>query len=187
MNKTLRTIIIVALFIAIIGILAFAINSPYIKTRIYIGDRITGFFAMSVDGKPYEPVDKTLEYENTGTQRLSTDIDGFKIKGGKYGMYNIGFILENKELYKLTNDDVFLTYPDKTNLCFRYLNTNWWHITNMNLTADLTKENGEWKLNVKAVYTESPEDGLHKAKIVEKTFDYSDVAEKGNADIQFGI
>ena len=163
-------------------------TTSYFQTRFYTKERITGTFEMAVNGAEYHPEEEFLEYENSGTQRLSNDGEGrFQIQGGKYGEYQIGFYLEDNILSKRTNDDIFNTLPENTPLIFHYINRNWWHVTNMQLTADLFQENNEWMLKIKACYTESTEDGsTPKEQIVENTVKYINEAKKGDISLTFG-
>ena len=58
----------------------------------------------------------------------------------------------------------------------------------MKLSADLSSDNGEWLLNMKAVYAEQQEDGSPTTKqTVEKTVSYLDLSHNGKIEIQFGI
>ena len=66
-----KKIVFIAIFIVVIGASVLALNNPYIKTQVYTDDRITGIFTMTVDGKPYEPLDKTLEYESVNCKENS--------------------------------------------------------------------------------------------------------------------
>ncbi len=160
---------------------------PYFKNRIYTGDRITGTFSMTVAGKPYKPTDETLEYENNGTQRLADDGAGnFTIKGGKYGGYKIVFILENDKLFELTQDPIFESYDSDPTLTFFYINANWWHITEMTLTAEMVLSDEQWVINCKAVYKESTENGGFSENTAQKSFNYNEVI-TGNGAIQFGL
>ena len=191
MNKKLRWI---ALSIGIMMLIVFiiigsilVINKGSNKYRFYSGDRITGTFTMTVAGDEYNPVEEILEYENTGTQRLqTTSIHGFTIKGGKYGSYKISFMLDNKELYRLTGDTFFETQTSNPILTFQYINTNWWHVTNMTLTAEMNVKNDEWVVNVKVFYSEPLENGVIADYTVEKTFTYTETMQ-GNGTIQFGV
>lgn len=160
---------------------------PYLKNRIYMSDRITGTFSMTVTGKPYNPTDETLEYESKGMQRLKNDgVGNFSIKGGKYGGYKIGFTLENEEIYELTQDSIFLSYASDPALTFFYINVNWWHIMEMTLTADMVFSDNQWVINCKAIYKESTESGAFIKNTVEKSFTYDEVI-SGNGIIQFGL
>lgn len=176
-NKKAIVTISITLVLLIIAVVTLS------KNRIYFGDRITGTFTMTVAGNEYDPVEPMLEYENEGTQRLTSSGSDFSIKGGKYGAYKIGFVLDNKELYKLTEDKQFDTYTSNPSLTFLYFNTNWWHVTKMTLTAEMKLINGEWMINTKVVYSE---DGGVSEGIVEETFSYNEIM-SGNGTILFGI
>ena len=151
MKKKIIIMSILAFIVILFMAVLFLLRSPYPnKYRFYSGDRFTGTFTMTVNGTEYDPVDEILEYENTGTQRLHTDSSGFSIKGGNYGSYKISFLLDNKELYRLTGDAIFETYTTNPILTYQYINTNWWHVTKMTLTAEMVMENDEWVVNEKS-------------------------------------
>lgn len=182
-----RLIIMICIFVALLIAIGVFFQTPFIKTRLYFGDRITGSLSMTVAGKPYNPAEETLEYENQGTQRLKDDSAGnFSIKGGKYGGYKIGYILENKELYKLTQDAKFESYESDQTLTFLYINANWWHVTEMTLTADMVLLGDQWVINCTVVYKESTEGGSYTENTVQKSFTYDEVI-AGNGIIQFGL
>ena len=164
------------ILLCIIVVIAISFSRPYpSKYFFYLGDRITGTFTMSVAGIEYNPVDEMFEYENQGTQRLSSVDSGFSIKGGAYGSYKISFILDNKELYRLTGDKSFETYSSNPAITFQYINANWWHVTEMALSVEMIFIDDEWILNTKVVYTEPREDGSIFEGVVEKSFLYDEV------------
>lgn len=165
----------------------FVLSSPVpIKYRFYSNDRIKGTFTMTVAGKEYDPVDEILEYENEGTQRLQDGYSGFSIKAGKYGSYKISFVLDNKELYRLTGDTLFENYTSNPILTFQYINTNWWHVTEMTLTAEMVLVNDEWIVNTKIIYSEPLESGSISEDTVEKSFTYDEIMQ-GDGIVQFGV
>ena len=184
-NKKILCNIGITFTILVIAVVVLC-NLNFIKTRFYFGDRITGTFSMTVDGKEYDPIEEMLEYENEGTQRLTTSISGFSIKGGSYGSYKIGFLLDNKELYKLTGDEKFNLYTTNSLLTFQYINTNWWHITKMTLTAEMSLVDGEWIISTKVVYSEPLENGEVSESTVEKVFKYDEII-SGNGVVPFGV
>jgi hypothetical protein len=143
---------------------------------------------MTVNGIEYSPVEKILEYENTGTQRLQYDYSGFSIKGGKYGSYKISFLLDNKELHRLTGDPLFDTYATNPTLTYQYINTNWWHVTYMTLMVEmvLSSDDDEWVVNIKIVYSEPLESGTISESTVEKTITYTEIMQ-GRGIVQFGV
>lgn len=156
------------------------------KYRFHSGDRITGIFTMTVNGVDYYPIEKILEYENEGTQRLHDDYSGFSIKGGKYGSYKISFLLDNKELCQLTGDTLFEAYTSNPILTYQYINTKWWNVTEMTLTAEMMLKNGEWIVNTKIVYKEPLESGIISEHVVENSFTYDEIMQ-GKGIIQFGV
>lgn len=72
MKKKNITISILAVLVLILFISSwlFFTSSVPLKYRFYSDDRITEIFIMTVNGIGYDLVEKILEYENTGTQRL---------------------------------------------------------------------------------------------------------------------
>ena len=129
------------LFVFILVICAF--NYKWIYYRFYPFDRITGEYEISVNGNKINSIEEYYEYAKSGKIRLENDTENFKIKGGKYGRYEIGFVLSEDILYKLTNDEIFKG-KGNIDLSFSYFNTNWWHISDLDIEIDLVKENGEW-------------------------------------------
>jgi len=173
--------------LAIVVIIAIKSNN-YLKTRIYFGDRITGTFVIQVVGKEYQPVEKYFEYESSEKAKLPIDgLPYFFIKGGKYGPYIIEFSLNNEALYWLTGDDSFLSYETNSTLVFRYFNANWWHITELILSAEIVMQDGEWIVHTKVFCRESNESGGYSDHPPnEKSFKYSDITSDDNI-LRFGI
>lgn len=139
MKKKFLILSIVLVFVLVIC----AFNYKWIYYRFYPFDRITGEYEISVNGKEIYAVDEYYEYENSGKIRLENDTENFKVKGGKYGRYEIGFVLSEDTLYKLTNDDKFKGNGN-IDLSIVYLNTNWWHISELDIEINIVKDNGEW-------------------------------------------
>ncbi|MFV0341827.1 MAG: hypothetical protein ACK5JH_02895 [Anaerocolumna sp.] len=171
--------------LSIIIILSLLSGVP-LKNRFYLKDRITGTFTMTVYGKDYDPVDEILEYENEGTKQLNIVGSNFSIKGGKYGSYKISFSLDNEELFQLTGDELFAHYTSNPTLTYQYINTNWWNVTKMKLSADMTLVNGNWVINMKTVYSETLEDGIYSEHTITKTFTYDEIM-NGNGIISFEL
>ena len=141
-NKMKKIFLILAIVIAfVLAICAF--NYKWIYYRFYPFDRITGEFEISLNGKEINAVDEYYEYENGGKIRLENDTENFKIKGGKYGKYEIGFVINEPTLYKLTNDEKFKGNGN-IDLSIAYLNTNWWHISELDIEINIVKDNDEW-------------------------------------------
>jgi hypothetical protein len=178
-----------AVFLVVMALIVFLVFNTYfkqLKYRSYSGDRITGTFAIAVDGREYIPDVQMFEFENKGTQRLHIDIAGFSIKGGEYGPYKISFKLENKELYNLTGDSYFSSLTSDPILTYQYLNSNWWNVTEMQLTAEIIYENEEWVVYTKVVYREPSEIGIIIENTVEKSFTYEELV-RGHGTITFGL
>ena len=133
---------ILSIIIAVVLVIC-AFNYIWIYYRFYPFDSITGEYDISLNGKQINSIDEYYEYENSGKIRLENDTENFKIKGGKYGRYEIGFVLSEDTLYKLTNDEKFKGNRN-LDLSIAYLNTNWWHISELDIEINIVKDNGEW-------------------------------------------
>ena len=142
-NKRMKKVILIFSVIMAIVLVICAFNYQWIYYRFYPFDRITGEYEISINDKGIDAVDEYYEYENSGKIRLENDTENFKIKGGKYGRYEIGFVLSNAVLYEMTNDEKFKECRD-IDLSIAYLNTNWWHISELDIKIDIAKINGEW-------------------------------------------
>ncbi len=139
MKKKISILSIVFAFVLVIC----AFNYKWIYYHFYPFDRITGEYEITVNGKEINAIDEYYEYENDGKIRLENDTENFKIKGGKYGRYEIGFVLSGDIIYKLTNDEKFKGNGN-VDLSVAYLNTNWWHISELDIEINIVKDNGEW-------------------------------------------
>lgn len=183
-----KFIIIFTVFVALAGIsFVYVQSKPYLRVRLYLGDRITGTFSMAIEGNKYVPVNKTIKFEGKKSPLL-TDGDNFRFRGGNYGIYEIESLIENKALFKATNDPIFLKYGDKTQYTISYYNTDWWHITNIKVNADIIKDkNGEWIINTKVHYGIQWEDGSLKEFNVAKSYRYAEIASNGKAVVHFGM
>ena len=137
-----KVILIFSVIMAIVLVIC-AFNYQWIYYRFYPFDRITGEYEISINDKEIDAVDEYYEYENSGKIRLENDTENFKIKGGKYGRYEIGFVLSNAVLYEMTNDEKFKECGD-IDLSIAYLNTNWWHISELDIEINMVKDNDEW-------------------------------------------
>ena len=133
---------ILAIIIAVVLVIC-AFNYKWIYYRFYPFDRITGEYEISVNGKKINDIDEYYEYENGGKIRLENDTENFKIKGGKYGRYEVGFVLSEDTLYKLTNDEQFKENGN-VDLSIAYFNTNWWHVSELDIEINIVKDNDEW-------------------------------------------
>jgi len=174
----------VFLIVSIIFVLVIcAFNYKWIYYRFYPFDRITGEYDISVNGKEINAIDEYYEYENGGKIRLENDTENFKIKGGKYGRYEIGFVLSEDELYKLTNDERFKGNGN-IDLSVSYLNTNWWHISELDIEIDIVKDNDEWYVCYNLELEEPLENFENKTSNVSKKIKLSEI---GDAEIMIGI
>lgn len=176
-----RLLILAAMFVAALIICAF--NYKWIYYRIYPFDRITGEYEISVNGKEIDTVDEYYEYEIGGKIRLENDTENFKIKGGNYGRYEIGFVLSEEVLYKLTNDERFKG-NGIVDLSIAYFNTNWWHISELDIDIDIVKNNDEWYV----CYDVELEEPLESLQITtSKVSKKIKLDEVDNAEILIGI
>ena len=187
MKKKVILFGITCLALFIIAAIVF-INSMSLPLRYYfhLGDRITGTLDITVSGISYVPEIQMVEFENQGAQRLHVDMSGFSIKGGEYGPYKISFVLENEMLFRLTGDMIFETYEANPILTFQYFNTNWWHVTEMTLIAEIILVDDDWVVYTKVVYREPRESGHISEYIVDKTFTYEELV-LGKGTVYFGV
>ena len=139
MKKTFLIFLIVFIFIVVIC----AFNYKWIYYRFYPFDRIAGEYEITVNGKEIDVIDEYYEYENNEKIRLENDTENFKIKGGKYGKYEIGFVVNEDTLYELTNDEMF-NGKGNVDLSIAYLNANSWHISELDIEINIVKDNEEW-------------------------------------------
>ncbi len=179
MKKTFLILSIVLAFVLVIC----AFNYKWIYYRFYPFDRITGEYDITVNGKETNTVDEYYEYENGGKIRLENDTENFKIKGGKYGRYEIGFVLNEGTLYKLTNDEMF-NGNGNIDLSIAYLNTNWWHISELDIEIDIVKDSGEWYVYYDVELEEPLENFKVTTSNVSKKIKLSEI---GTAEILIGI
>jgi len=153
-----KKIVFVCIITSICILFIFVWNCNWLYYRLYPFDRITGTVSITVDGNRIASSEQYYEYENGGKIRLSNDTEKFAIEGRKYGGYEIGFIMSNDELYKATKDKFFLE-TDDVDLSFLYINTNWWHITQMDVNFEFLKERDVWYVVYDVEYSEPTEDG----------------------------
>lgn len=122
--------------------------------RVYPFDRFTVNYTISYNGKEVKCTEKYCRYEDSNETVHKTRKNSFKTRGGKYGVYDIGFVVNSKSLYTLTdyNEDFLAIEP--FDCCFSYFNTNWWHITDIDIYIDFFEADGEWYADCKMVITE---------------------------------
>ncbi|MBE6836102.1 MAG: hypothetical protein E7515_07650 [Ruminococcaceae bacterium] len=149
-------------FIAIGVVIAVAITLtvvffPFIKTRLYLKDRIKGHVEILINGTQYS-ID-SLKY-TTPTDKEETELSiengEFSIKGGEYGEYEFSFSIDN-DIIRNHFDNISFNALPKTVLSFVYLNSNWWNITDMFFTIDIREKDGEPIVNLSVEYDESSE------------------------------
>lgn len=158
-------------------------NYKWIYYKIYPFDRITGEYEITINNKKIHSIDEYYEFENSGKIRLENDTENFKIKGGKYGKYKIGFILSEDTLYNLTNDEKFRKNGD-IDLSIAYFNTNRWTISELDIEIDIIKENNEWYVYYDVELEESLETFECTPSNISKKIKLSEI---DNAEIIIGI
>ncbi|MBO4951269.1 MAG: hypothetical protein J6E38_09725 [Clostridia bacterium] len=177
-----KRFLILLIFIIVLLIIC-AFNFKWIYYRLYPFDRITGEYEISVNGKEINPVGEYYEYGNSGKIRLENDTESFKIKGGEYGRYEIGFVLSGDTLYQLTNDKQFKD-GGNVDLSIIYYNTNWWHISELDIEIDIVKDNDEWYV----CYNLELEEPLENFKTTTSNLSKKiKLAEINNTEILIGI
>ncbi len=139
----MKKILLILTTIFAFVLLICALNYKWIYYYCYPFDRITGEYEISVNDIDIDAIDEYYQYENDGKVRLSNDTENFKIKGGNYGRYEIGFMLSGDVLYETTNDEKFKECED-IDLSIAYFNTNWWHISELDIEINIVKDNNEW-------------------------------------------
>ena len=173
---------ILSIIIAVVLVIC-AFNYKWIYYRFYPFDRITGEYDISVNGKEINSVDEYYIYDNSNKVRLENNTENFKIKGGKYGKYEIGFVLSEDDLYQLTNDERFKGNGN-IDLSVAYLNANWWHISELDIEIDIVKENGEWYVCYNVELEEPFENFEITTSNISKKIKLSEI---GTTEILFGI
>lgn len=147
----MKKMMVVCATAVIMFALIIAFNYEWIYYRVYPFDRISGTYSIKINDENVTNIDEYYEYENQGKIRLENGTKNFKIKGGKYGFYKIGFMLDNEELYNITNDEYFRKIED-LDVSAVYFCTNWWHIVNADIDIKLNKENDEWYISYEIDY-----------------------------------
>ncbi|PKM63391.1 MAG: hypothetical protein CVU97_00180 [Firmicutes bacterium HGW-Firmicutes-21] len=182
-----KIIVVIAAVAVVLGCFIYVFNTPYMKVRMFNGDCITGSFNMTVNGMEYIPTEITFGYDNNETSRLTTSGKKFSIKGGRYGLYNIVFYLENDTFADIANDNLFKDYPSNTPLRLEHYNSNNWNITNIDIKAKLEFEDEEWILDVNISYRYLTDDyKTYSTKEIKFSYEYKDFAKHGG-EISLGI
>lgn len=151
--KKLKKIAIAVAAVILICTLIYTIKPIYY--RVYPFDRFMVNYTVSYNGERVRGEERYHRFEDDEKKIIQgRDKGKFKIRGGHYGEYNIGFVIRSKELYVMTDcDDSFLAL-EPFDFKFNYFNTNWWHITDMHIYIDFLKIDGEWYADCKQVITE---------------------------------
>lgn len=151
--KNSKKISIALAVIFLVCTLVYTIKPIYY--RVYPFDRFTVNYTISYNGEEVRCKEKYYCFEDDNKIPVrKTGKNRFKIRGGAYGIYNIGFVVDTKSLYALTdyNEDFLAIEP--FDCSFRYFNTNWWHITDIDIYIDFFEADNEWYANCKMVITE---------------------------------
>ncbi len=152
-NKKFKKIGIGLAVALLVCILIYIIKPIYY--RVYPFDRFTVNYNISYNGEEVDCKEKYYSYEDAEYQAVrNTGSKRFKIRGGSYGPYTIGLVVKPNDLYAATDDDVFLSVQDDFKFSFYYFNTNWWHITDINIDIKFIELDGEWYVECKQVITE---------------------------------
>ncbi len=174
------------LVIIVVGWYYYINNKNYLHSLFYLDDRITGTIFVSVEGKEYSHMKKSIEYENNGTERLQTvnasKGQSFTIEGGEYGLYKLTFSLENKDLYEITGESFFDEIKKPTPINILFFNTNNWHVVDLTIFIELNKIEEDW-----IITTSVTEEYLGEIPLPThlETFNYVDIAASG-ATLQIG-
>ena len=152
MNKGKKIGISLAAFV-LVCLMIYAIKPVYY--RVYPFSRLTVTYAISYNGEEVNCKETYYSFEDSDhTPALNIGKHSFKIRSSNYGMYDIGFIVDSKLLYGLTDyDETFLALDD-FDFRFNYFNTNWWHITDIDIYIEFVKIDGEWYAECRQVITE---------------------------------
>lgn len=160
-----------------------SINYNWLYYRVYPFDRITGEYEITVNGKSPRLAEEYYEYADDGKIRLQNDTEDFSIKGGEYGRYTIGFVIDDKELFELTGDERFKETKD-LELSVVYHNLNWWHISELDIEIDVACENGEWYVYYNIDLEEPGEDFRGRKSNTRKKISIDEIE---NTEISIGM
>ena len=139
MNKKVVWLITVVIIASIVV----AFNYEWFYYRLYPFDRITGTYSITVNGESIYSSEQYFEHIPDEKIRLENDTKSFRIKDGPYGMCTIGFVVDADTLYKATGDENVKEYGD-VDLSVNFFNTNWWHITVLDIKIDIFEEEDKW-------------------------------------------
>ena len=139
MKKILVIVIAVAICIGTVALVC--TNYGYLYTRLYMGDRISVTYSITEDEKDVVLSAVDWKYETEESVSVPLDSKSFSIKGGEYGAYAFSFVPAGE--------------LDDTSIAFVYINTNDWHITSIDIDADLVEENGVRYVEYTVSYEES--------------------------------
>lgn len=139
--------------VILVGLLTYTIKPIYY--RVYPFNRFTITYAVNYNGEEVRCAERYFSFEDDEHITVrNTGKRSFKIRGGNYGRYTIGLVVDPKTLYGVTDcDETFLSLDD-FNFRFDYFNTNWWHITDIEIYIEFVKIDGEWHAEYKQVITE---------------------------------
>lgn len=157
--------VIVCLIMAIIAFF------PFIKTRLYSGNRITGHVELIINGVNMSVnSSKIITPDDDKNSELKIEDGAFSIKGGEYGKYIFSFEVDDETIRKAFNHDISLNTDLIKNIEFTYFSSNWWNITDMVLTIEINEKGNELVMDLKAEYCEqsdnykkNPEDKIEKS------------------------
>ncbi len=177
-KKTIILASIITLLAVAITLIAF--NYKHIYYRLFPTDRITGTYSFTIEGnEPEFVLDEYYEFEDSGKVRLESEGFCFKIAGGEYGRYKIGFMANGDDLYSATADKSF--QKKDYDFSISYMNANWWNVTEIELDINLIKED-KWYAVYQIDYTNILEDGTKSSDSINKK-----IALDEKQEVMFGL
>lgn len=138
----MKKLLLLVLSVLILVIIALVCRE-WLYYRIYPFDRFTCMYSVELDGNKVKPKDIYYKYEGNYQKNFDVNSDTFKIKGGSYGAYGIYFVFDNEALYNITGD-IYFKECDDVEFLVKYMNSNSWHITDMDIKMDFVNENDSW-------------------------------------------
>lgn len=150
-----RNIIVFAVSILIA---LFFVFMPYIKTRMYFKNRITGHINILINGVETElSMIKYITPDSSDENTLVINNGIFELKGGEYGQYEFIITISNDVFYSKSEKATSINTASDTVIKFNYINSNWWNITDMFLKIEMNENDGDRILTLSATYAEASE------------------------------
>ena len=165
-SKCFVLISLIILLVITISVLCLT-NNPYIRNRLYFGDRIKGDVAVTLYGSNlplvrYLPMNyqrNNDKFKTTKSVDHGDRVYHFSIKGDSYGAYYINFDLINEKLIDMTDGPSQPSIPVEgktTKVSFAFVKSNWAIVVYLSVRVDLVYENGKWlaKITLSRKYTD---------------------------------